>query len=221
MLAFCLFVATTSFVYGADNNYTNLNVDLPIPLAEPITAIYNDHLYVFGGKNTSFNTQFWKLTLSSIQLSGTQDSVTTSLTSDSWQEITVTAPDYGPASGNNEFACLGQCSAVIGKYLYIVGSYSSGQNVNLPETNTVYKLDLETMTFESESSFPSTKGFGTAKYGECVTAINNVLYTVTGEDQYATVSYNPSTNTLRNICNFIFFIFIFSSSVVSQCDFAY
>mmetsp|Transcript_6501 Transcript_6501/g.5742 ORF Transcript_6501/g.5742 Transcript_6501/m.5742 type:complete len:462 (+) Transcript_6501:47-1432(+) len=201
MWTFYLFVATISFIYGADNDYQDLGANLPTPLAEHITGVYNDYLYVFGGKNqtefdedgTLWNTKFWRLPLGNIALSGTDD-ITNKPTSSSWELLSVTAPTYGPASGNNEFACAGQCSAVIGKYLYIVGSYASAGN-EFTATDTVYRLDLSTTppTFAAQGAFPSTTGYGTATYGQCVTAINDVLYTVTGDSQADLVSLTSGT----------------------------
>eukprot|EP01084_Bolivina_argentea_P116413 206855_1 len=98
---------TFALLNGHHTNYQLLKAKLPIPLMGHITAIYNDNLFVFGGKNGSnnddivFNNRFFKLPLSSLSLdiSDLKHTYLKNQPSHSdWMEIVVKAPAYGPAS---------------------------------------------------------------------------------------------------------------------------
>jgi len=200
-----LFVAIILLVNGEDvYDYANLTVTLPKPLRSHISAIYGDDLYVFGGINgtdedeTNYNTKFYRISLSDkFTINAEKNDITSTLSDGDWEILDVTAPTYGPNT-KNQFACDSQCSAVIGKYLYIVGAYefTGGESDG---TNTVYRLDLskDPPEFASESDFQSGRGVATGyAYGFCVVAINDILYTVGGRDppEYSTelISYDPS-----------------------------
>eukprot|EP01084_Bolivina_argentea_P020896 38816_1 len=112
-----------------------------------ITAIYNNNLFVFGGKNgNKFNDKFWKLPLSSFNLNMTNLDIIHEPSQSDWIEITsIKPPTYGAASnigiGSNTFACENQCSVLVNKYLYIFGSGSFALKQN-NFVNTIYRLDL-------------------------------------------------------------------------------
>ena len=204
MACLLLVIFTIGIVSNAQENaYQILDIQLPLPLMEPITAIYNDYLYVYGGRQTSglYNTNIYRLSLNGkISLSGTTD-ITSTLSQDDWEQETPTAPSYGDNT-DGTFYCQGQCSTLVDNYLYMVNPSSLAAD-STTVANTVYRLDLSQWppVFADESDFTSSVGYVREARAQCVTAADGKMYTITGSItgsvwSVETVAYDPSTDSL-------------------------
>eukprot|EP01084_Bolivina_argentea_P304322 525523_1 len=204
-----LFLLISTVSNAQLTNYQSLKAKLPIPLMGHITAVYNNHLFVFGGKNGSnnndyiaFNDKFWKLPLSSITLetSDIANLVVVNEPSDNdWFQISVKPPTYGAANhigiGSNTFVCEHQCSVLVDQYLYIFGAESFGSKNNA-FINTVYRLDLsqDPPIFASENDLPITNLNNAKPF--CVTAAMGKIYINT---PFKTIQYDPMSVELQTI----------------------
>eukprot|EP01083_Nonionella_stella_P294655 1001593_1 len=194
-------------VVNAENYYKAFTtIKLPKNLMQPITAVYNDNLFVFGGINSTdgaYNTKFWKLPLKdAFSLDTTNNpptDITTTLINSNWEELNVTAPSYGD-SQNKEFICAGQCSVVIDQYLYIVGPYSSSSSSTTATRTNIYRLDLgvNTPIFASTTEFAYQIGYTSNARDQCVTSADGKMYIMTGvgsAPSRETKVYDPSSPT--------------------------
>ena len=193
-----------AIVQSDENTFQSLGVSLPRKLVGLQTAIYNDYLYVFGGRNSSagtFNTDFWRINLKDkFTLTSNNDDITSTLSQNDWESLSVTPPTYSDTDLNsNEFVCDGQCSVVIGQYMYIVAPYNSGGTAGI-STNSqlIFRLDLSQNppVFAAQSDFASSAGYDALK--QCVTSAKGKLYTTNGQINSPTESiaeYDPSSDT--------------------------
>eukprot|EP01083_Nonionella_stella_P281549 958024_1 len=195
-----LFLLIFTISYGQHSNYKSLKAKLPIPLLGHITAIYNNNLFVFGGKNDNkFNDKFWKLPLSSFNLNMTNLDIINEPSNTDWMQISVKPPTYGSASnigiGTNTFVCGNQCSVLVNQYLYIFGSGSFALKQN-NFINTIYRLDLsqDPPIFASENDLPITNLNNAKPF--CVTAAMGKIYINT---PFKTIQYDPMSSELQSI----------------------
>eukprot|EP01084_Bolivina_argentea_P304321 525521_1 len=202
-----LFLLISTVSNAQLTNYQSLKAKLPIPLMGHITAVYNNHLFVFGGKNGSnnndyiaFNDKFWKLPLSSITLetSDIANLVVVNEPSDNdWFQISVKPPTYGAANhigiGSNTFVCEHQCSVLVDQYLYIFGAESFGSKNNA-FINTVYRLDLsvDPPIFASQNDL-YTSNLNNGK-PFCVTVAMGNIYINT---LFERIKFNPINDKLQ------------------------
>ena len=194
-------------------------ITLPAPVHEHITGIYNDKLFIIGGKNgtstndDSFSLKSWSLDLSqsglSLELSSTSndDIDRSSVGSPSWVELDITPPTYGTLANTKFMRCENQCYTQVGQYLFIIGALSSGSPS--ASSSSIYRLDLSqsTPTFASETDIVNTLGSGGAGLvsgsftGTCVTSSvdGSYIYVVGGsalqEQKYA-LQYDVAQNQL-------------------------
>eukprot|EP01084_Bolivina_argentea_P304319 525519_1 len=196
-----LFLLILALISDAQHsNYKPLKTKLPIPLLGHITAIYNNNLFVFGGKNgNKFNDKFWKLPLSSFSLNMTNLDIINEPSNTDWIQISVKPPTYGSASnigiGSNTFVCENQCSVLVNQYLYIFGSGSFALKQN-NFINTIYRLDLsqDPPIFASENDLPITNLNNAKPF--CVTAAMGKIYINT---PFKTIQYDPMSVELQTI----------------------
>eukprot|EP01084_Bolivina_argentea_P304323 525524_1 len=196
-----LFLLIFALISDAQHsNYKPLKTKLPIPLLGHITAIYNNNLFVFGGKNgNKFNDKFWKLPLSSFSLNMTNLDIINEPSNTDWIQISVKPPTYGSASnigiGSNTFVCENQCSVLVNQYLYIFGSGSFALKQN-NFINTIYRLDLsqDPPIFASENDLPITNLNNAKPF--CVTAAMGKIYINT---PFKTIQYDPMSIELQSI----------------------
>eukprot|EP00484_Ammonia_sp_Unknown_P023674 CAMPEP_0197030564 /NCGR_PEP_ID=MMETSP1384-20130603/9779_1 /TAXON_ID=29189 /ORGANISM="Ammonia sp." /LENGTH=484 /DNA_ID=CAMNT_0042459945 /DNA_START=54 /DNA_END=1508 /DNA_ORIENTATION=- len=128
-------------------NYTDFKtfpLTLPIPLQEHIATVYNNKLFIIGGRNdTIFGTdaspKAWSLDLSALnlQLTSTKTDITVGNTAVQWQQLSIANPTYGPITAGF-IRCTSQCYTQIGPYLYIAAPYGKTDTYN----SALYRLDL-------------------------------------------------------------------------------
>eukprot|EP01084_Bolivina_argentea_P203869 348128_1 len=161
--------------------YADLSTTLPTTWTDPITAIYQDKLYVLG------NGTFFTLELSTlgITLNAEQNDIA-SQNVGIWNEINIAWPTYGDS--NDQFSCSHQCSVVIGHYLFIVGPQKTTCveptcTWTYPSYNYMYRLDLSQNPpeFASDTEFQSNLSYTASKvYDMCVTTDGTDLYYISG-----------------------------------------
>eukprot|EP01084_Bolivina_argentea_P304324 525527_1 len=194
-----LFLLILALISDAQHsNYKPLKTKLPIPLLGHITAIYNNNLFVFGGKNgNKFNDKFWKLPLSSFSLNMTNLDIINEPSNTDWIQISVKPPTYGAANhigiGSNTFVCEHQCSVLVDQYLYIFGAESFGSKNNA-FINTVYRLDLsvDPPIFASQNDL-YTSNLNNGK-PFCVTVAMGNIYINT---LFERIKFNPINDKLQ------------------------
>ena len=213
-------IHSQSISYQNYTNFQDLGISLPISLQQHITAVYNDKLYVFGGRNGTtlnspdFSNGFWSLDLNdlNLQLSASKNDIDLSsiTTSVAWTELSVTPPTYGPST-TGFISCPHQCSTVVGQYLYIFAPYGSSSE---SATEYVYRLDLsqDPPVYSSQSAFSSD--FGTARSEPCVTSTDDgqYIYMVSGSSD-ETMRYSVSGDQFGS---FIFPVLTGNQSMVKM-----
>ena len=205
LLVCVAYIHSQSFNYS---NFKDLGISLPITLQQHISAIYNNKLYIFGGKNGSIfdnseaglNELYWSLDLSSLNLqlsSSNNDIDLTQLnTAVSWQELTVTPPSYGPSSSGH-MRCIHQCSTLINNFLYIIAPFGSSQSAS----GTVYRLDLsqDPPVYSAENDFASSINsvIGNANQ-PCVTSSNDAQSIYLISDNRRLAKYDVTTDSFSS-----------------------
>ena len=201
--------------YQNYTNFQNLGITLPIALQQHISAVYNNKLYVFGGRNGTalnnpdFSKGFWSLDLSqlNLELSSSKNDIDKSAIdlSVSWTELSVTPPTYGPST-TGFISCPHQCSTVIGQYIYIFSPYGDS---TYSASEYVYRLDLsqDPPVYSSVNDFSSISG--TARSEPCITstADGQYIYMVSGSTDEL-VRYDVADDELSfNLNSFQFICF--------------